>query len=143
MQNFLYPSTEIKPVSFYDITTERLHLNNLDRNVYLKHFDQKVLKANEYQFQKNILNFEDQTIIKYQRINNHITLHVKISISNLNNLDMNEVYIRLPSYLCSNDVYNNNNLEISNNILKIKLIDNLKSGQKIETKFCSINYYCN
>jgi hypothetical protein len=143
MQNFLYPSTEIKPVSFYDITTERLHLNNGDRNVYLKYFDEKVLKANEYQFQKNILNFEDETIIKYQRINNHITLHIKLSITNLNNFDINEVYIRLPSYLCSNDIYTDNNLEISNNILKIKIIDNLKSGQKMESKFCNINYYCN
>jgi hypothetical protein len=143
MQNFLYPNTETKPVSFYDITTERLHLNNGDRNVYLKYFDEKILKANEYQFQKNILNFEDQTILKYQRINNLITLHIKVCVSNLNIFDINEVYIRLPSYLCSNDIYTNNNLEISNNILKIKLIDNLKTGQKMESKFCSINYYCN
>ena len=143
MQNFLYPNTEIKPVSFYDITTEKLHLNNQDRNVYLKHFDEKVLKANEYQFQKNVLNFEDETIVKYQRINNLITLHIKLCISNLNNFSINEVNIRIPSYLCSNDIYTNNNLEISSNILKIKLIDDLKIGQKLETKFCSINYYCN
>jgi hypothetical protein len=143
MQNFLYPNSEIKPVSFYDITTERLHLNNQDRAVYLKHFDEKILKANEYQLQKNILNFEDETILKYQRINNHITLHVKLSISNLNNFSINEINIRLPTYLCSNDIYTNNKFEISNNILKIKLSDDLKSGQKIKTSFSSISFYSN
>ena len=143
MQSFLFPSQEVKPVSFYDITTEKLHLNNKDRNVYLKHFDEGILKSNEYQFQRNILNFEDESIVKYQRINNHISLHVKLSISNLDNVSINEIYIRLPSYLCANEKYSNNNLEISNNILKIKLIEYLKTGQKFESKFCSINYYCN
>lgn len=143
MQNFLFPNTEIKPVSFYDITTEKIHLNNQDRAVYLKYFDEKILKANEYQLQKNILNFEDETIVKYQRINNHITLHIKLSISNINNFPINEINIRLPTYLCSNNIYTNNDLEISNNILKIKLIDDLKSGQKIESKFSSISFYSN
>lgn len=143
MQSFLFPNIEVKPVSFYDITTERLHINNNDRNVYLKHFDEGILKSNEYQFQKNILNFEDETILKYQRINDNITLHIKLSVSNIDMLPIKEIYIRLPAYLCSNEKYINHNLEISNNILKIKLIDDLKSGEKIDTPFYSINYYVN
>lgn len=140
MQSFLFPNQEVKPVAFYDITTEKIHLNNGDRNVYLRHFDEGILKSNEYQFQKNILNFEDETTLRYQRINDHITLHVKLSFSNLNDESINEINMRLPEYLCANEKYSNGNLEISNNIIKIKLIDNLKSGQKIKSPFYSINY---
>lgn len=141
MQSFLFPNQEIKPVSFYDITTEKIHLNNGDRNVYLKHFDEGILKSNEYQLQKNILNFEDETVLRYQRINDMITLHVKLSISNLNDSSINEINTRLPSHLCANEKYSNDHLEISDNILKIKLIDNLESGQKFKGPFYSINYY--
>ena len=160
MQSFLFPNQETKPVSFYDITTSNLRfgdyvisdsissLNLADKIVITKdwntlnNFSERILKSNDYQFQKNVLEYHDDIVIKYQKVNNNITLFIKFKISNISGEPLKEIYIKLPVEISSNDIYTANNLTIERNILKIVFKEQLNSGSLMKSDYYSINYCC-
>ena len=157
MNNFLLPNVEHKPVGFSTIKTSQISFGdhiindaidklNIDNKIVIGKdwstiyfFKERVLSADEYTFQRNILNYEDITILKYQRINNDINFKVKIAISNISNEPIETIYIRLPLEIGSNDIYENYNLKIDKNILMIK-VPTIQVGQKYESNFLSLHY---
>ena len=158
--SFFIPNIEIKPVAFYDITTSNLRfgdyvisdsissLNLADKIVITKdwntlnNFSERILKSNEYQFQKNVLEYHDDIVIKYQKVNNNITLFIKFKISNISQEPLKELHIKLPVEIASNDIYTANNLTIERNILKIVFKEHLNSGSLMKSDYYSIIYCC-
>jgi len=152
---YFLPNIETKPVGFHNISTsvikfgdhiindalDKLNINNkiiIDSSwtpiTCFKEF------IPDYQVQKGILVYEDDTVFKIQRINNKVSLCFKIKCSNISQNDIDIIHIKLPVEISSNDIYTNNNLKIDKDILSIKIAP-LKSGSFIQTNFCSIDYY--
>jgi len=155
MQNFILPNIEHKPVGFYSISTSILKIGDYTINDAIDKLnigDKIVLHKGwtpinifketyiDYNIQKGLFVYEDESKVKIQQINNTVKMFIKIKATNIGNDNIDCIYLKLPIEYTADDIYTNNSITIDKNIVKIDLKNPICPGSIIDIPFHSIDF---
>lgn len=148
MNNMILPNIEHKKIGIYSLYTKNIiplpetdtvNINNkllINSNWSTLHTFLEGEISSEIKYTNNVFIYDDDTFFTFQQINNHIDLHFKIKLSNVDTTNsLNKIQFKLPAFLSSKYPCRNNEIMIEKNLVSIELKNPLKSGQVFDEKY--------